>query len=320
MRKEFFALTRGDVRAVAALVAVVLISLAVVLLTGCTRDNDDAPDGGTVMAINGPDEWGHTDITFAASGDFSLEPFTRGGTTRTTLEADGRQMTDLWVFDFMDSMQVQSLHQLTTDDDFGQPTLRLKYGDHMLCFVTARGDDPAVDSTAHTITWGTPRDTFWRTVALKVSAATDRQQAVELPRVATRLRIVPTDEVPEDVSAVSIVPSVWYYGLDYLDGTAVSLQTKERTAAVAASYAGTAGQLGLSWFGIGSVEEYRSDITVTAKKSDGAAVSTVEIRDAPFLRNRQTTYTGRLFTGGSTATVQAVSLTAGWGDEWSGEW
>ena len=71
------------------------------------------------------EEPGTKTVTFKVNGDFGTPTF-----TRASLSADGREMTDLWVFDYMGDECVQSVHQDSGDDDFGEPSLSLAYGAH----------------------------------------------------------------------------------------------------------------------------------------------------------------------------------------------
>ena len=57
-------------------------------------------------------------FTFTVKGDFNTATFTRG-----YLAADGKDMADLWVFDYMDGVCVQSVHQTTEDADWGAPKM-----------------------------------------------------------------------------------------------------------------------------------------------------------------------------------------------------
>ena len=89
-------------------------------LAGC--NSNDTPDY---------DATGTVDMTFAINGDFTLSvhDFTRA------LTADGKDMTDVWVLDYMDGTLMQTVHQVSTDDDFGQPVMTLALGEHHLYFV-----------------------------------------------------------------------------------------------------------------------------------------------------------------------------------------
>ena len=74
-------------------------------------------------------------VRFFVQGDFSIAntPFTR------SLTADGKDMTDVWVLDYVDGSLVQQRHQTSEDDDFGAPTLALSVGSHHIYFIASRG-------------------------------------------------------------------------------------------------------------------------------------------------------------------------------------
>ena len=103
-------------------------------------------------------------VAFLLGGDFKKPSFTR------SLTADGQEMTDVWVFDFVDDVCEQFVHKVQGDADFDTPSLTLSNGDHRLCFVVSRGDTPVLDEQHTTITWSRPSDTFWAEYEMAVGA------------------------------------------------------------------------------------------------------------------------------------------------------
>ncbi len=79
-----------------------------------------------------------------------------------SLTADGKEMTDVWVLDYMGDVLMQQVHQVSTDDDFGQPTLTLAIGDHHLYFIASRGSGSTLNTTNHTIIFARVLDTLQR--------------------------------------------------------------------------------------------------------------------------------------------------------------
>lgn len=256
------------------------------------------------------------EITFSVDGDFGSPRF-RAPATRASLSADGSEMTDLWLFDYMDGQLVQQLHQSPSDADWGTPKMTLAYGSHHVYFVAARGDEPTVDQTSHIIEWGIPRDAFWLDYAVDVTSTSTTSRSVTLDRVATKLRVTIKDEVPEACTQLSLTPSVWYYGLDYVNGLAVQSKEKERTVTVPASYAGTSGKLSMSIFGLSDTDEWTSDVTLKSLADDGTVLGQVTITGAPFKRNRVTDYSGNLFGSGGGIDV---SLNDTWEQSFTAEW
>lgn len=252
------------------------------------------------------------EMAFSVTGDFGSPTFTRG-----SLSADGSEMTDLWLFDYMDGQLVQTLHQSPSDSDWGTPKLTLAYGSHHVYFVASRGDAPSVDQTSHIIEWSVPRDAFWKDYQVDVTSTSTANRSVTLERVATKLKVTIKDEVPAACTQMSLTPSVWYYGIDYVSGLAVRSDNKERTVTVPASYAGTSGQLAMSIFGLSDTDEWTADVTLKALDDDGTVLGQVTISGAPFKRNRATEYTGNLFGSGGGLDV---SLNDTWEQSFTAEW
>lgn len=226
-------------------------------------------------------------------------------------------MTDLWVFDYVDGQCKQWLHQSPDSANWGTPTMSLTYGTHHVYFVASRGKVPTLDETAHTITWGTVSDTFWKDYEVEVVSTSNGNRAVTLDRVATRLRITINDEIPAEFATMSVTPATWYYGLDFLTGEPTGGQTKAMTVSVPSSYVGTKGQLSASFYGLSSATEWNTDVSVLALDANGGAIAEAEIDAAPMKRNRSTEYEGNLF---GTDEGFSVGLSDTWDDAQTGSW
>lgn len=276
-------------------------ALTALLVCGCSKSIIEENEGGTAKRI-----------TFRVNGDFTSPTF-----TRAALSANESDMTDLWVFDFVDEECVQFVHLTPEDEDFGAPTLTMAQGSHTVCFVVSRGDGATVDESARTIEWSKVSDTFWADLDMNITQSSPGNVAVTLNRVATRLRLTIEDAVPTGVTSVDITPAKWYYGLNYWTGDAAIQKTNiTHTISVPSSYVGTTG-LSLSIFGLSNSTEWTTDVSLQAKDGDGAAVSSVSIANAPFKSNRTTQYSGRLFGNDGAFTL---SLNDEWDDPYSGTW
>ena len=269
----------------------VFAAIAAAALMGCENVEEQRADDGQVR-----------EITFACGG------FGVSGATRA-LEADGKGMTDLWVMDYHDGALVQQIHQAGTDADFGAPTMRLRTGEHQLCFVASRGAGAALDTEAHTIVWTKPSDTFHKSITVDVKPSSAAQQEVTLERVATRLRLTLTDEVPADAASITISPSRWHTGLDYLTGEpTAAIADYTGTVALPESVRGTTG-LQLSIFGMSSAAQWTTDVALTSTDTNGALIGQGIIKSAPMRRNIITNCTGPLF---SSVTVGGIVLNTEW--------
>jgi hypothetical protein len=274
-----------------------LILLATASLTACEK---------VVL----PESYGKTDsktITFNIEGDFGKPTF-----TRATLSADGRDMTDLWIFDYIEDECVQVTHQEDGDDDFGEPTITMTLGNHELYFVASRGSGAVVDDVEHTITWSTVRDTFWKSMSVNVTDDMSANHSVTLDRVVSKLKVDINDRVPEGCASLVVTPSTWFYGLDYLDGSAVAESGDPISMSVPSSYVGTTGTLDASVFTISDGLEWTTNITIAAKTSTNSVLGSAFIPSAPLKANRATIYSGNLFSSSHAFTMM---LSDGWLDD-----
>ena len=146
--------------------------LAVLLMmTACEKPIvDEDPQEQVVVDSDGliPEGTPNTKkFTFTLKGDFSedwkintsgnlteADADEAASRTRGYLQADGKDLTDVWVLDYMDGTLVQQLHQGdNTASDFGKPVLQLSYGSHHVYFIASRGVDPVMNTEAHTLTF-----------------------------------------------------------------------------------------------------------------------------------------------------------------------
>jgi hypothetical protein len=279
------------------------IIILAVLFVACNNENSSVLGGSPVK------------MTFAISGDFTLtsHDFTR------SLTADGKDMTDVWVLDYVDGTLVQQLHQSdNTAADFGTPTLNLSIGTHHLYFVASRGVGAVLNTTTHVLTFTSVRDTFWKDYEITISGGTSSgNRSVTLDRIVTKLKLTFTDAIPEGAATFNVTPSSWYYGVDYTMG-----EPSEATANgtimvnIPSSEIGVVNEA-VSIFGFSSATEWTTDIAINCKAANNDMLGSATITTAPFVRNRVSEYTGPLFTenGGMT-----LSLNTAWDDAYQGTW
>jgi hypothetical protein len=253
-------------------------------------------------------------ITFRCRGDFDLttESFTR------SLEADGKQLTDLWVLDYVDGALAQdAIHQTSSDSDFGTPTLNLAMGSHHLYFIASRGKTPTLNTDAGTITFGTVSDTFYKDLSLDVTASSNGSRSVTLERCVTKFTAVITDAIPEGAATFNITPSEWYYGWDYVAGTpTTSTASQTITINIPASEIGKTNE-SLNIFCFSASDEWTTDVAIDCKRGVGTILGTATITDVPLKQNRITTFSGHLFSANGLTTV---SLSTDWQTEYEGTW
>ena len=276
-----------------------MLAAMALLMVSCQKSEIDAEESDSQK------------ITFRVGGDWQ-QSFTR------SLTADGKDMTDLWAFDYMDGQLVQTLHQSPSDADWGQPQMQLAYGSHHIYFVASRGTDASVNTSASQIVWEKPSDTFWKDYEVDVVSTSNGNRAVTLDRVATKFRITITDEVPANVATMTVTPATWYYGMNYRTGEPCEAKTgAERVVNVPATYVDTTGNLSMSIFGLSSATEWTTDVAVEAKNSNGDVIGQASLVAVPIKRNRVTDYSGPLF---GAAGNMSISLNATWDDPVTGTW
>ena len=260
---------------------------AALMLAACTKNEEpeqtpEAPKLDIVIPSDSLET--HATVTFTFGGDVTVSEM-----TRATL-AD-LNLTDVWVFDYVGDVLQSSVHQASTDEGFGQPSLSMEYGQHTLYFVASRGDGPTVDTDAKTITWDRVSDTFHATLSLNVQPSTATSQTVNLSRAVGRLRISVTDVVPATAAKFTITPSTWYYGINYQTGAAVTSRSTPISITIPSSYVGTTNLL-VSVYTISGSSQWSTSVTAALKTSADAVLGSVTISGIPIERNHITTYSG----------------------------
>ncbi len=300
--KKVFNLSRRDKLVVNLLLGVIALSLLTMCMTSCTRDDDG--DAALDISLKIPSDTikNHTTITFDFDGNaFSLHAMTRASLSELT-------MTDLWIFDYMGDVLQQSIHQSSTDATFGTPSLSLDYGNHTFYFVASRGSDPVVDTDAKTITWGSVRDTFHGSLSLDVQPNSGSSQSVSLSRCVGRLRVSATDVIPEGAAKLVVMPSSWYYGLNYQSGEGVADSPTPLAVNIPNNYIGTT-NLVASFYTVSSASPWQTDMTVALVATDESTIGSVTISGVTLQRNHVTSYAGGIVGAGRTLNLSSD-------DEW----
>lgn len=291
----------------------VIALLATMVLTACEKPlmNEEDSVGGNQPASVADGK----KFTFTVKGDFTTE---WKSVTRGYLSADGKDMTDLWVLDYMGDVLVQQIHQSdNTAEDFGRPSMTLAYGSHHVYFVASRGASPTLNTTNSTIVWTTVRDTFWKDYEVDVVNTSNGNRAVTLDRVVTKLVLNFTDAVSADATTINITPTTWYYGLNYKTGEPNAATTSQiNVITVPDGYAGRT-DVTANFFSISPSTEWNTNIAINSKDGDGNVIGQATISTAPFRRNRVTEYSGSLF---SSDGVASTSLNSEWATSYEGTW
>lgn len=266
-------------------------------------------------------------FTFTIKADFSnewkeetnLSQSTNRAQRRTLgyLAADGKDMTDVWVLDYMGNTLVQQLHQAdNTAEDFGKPVLNLDMGSHHIYFIASRSSNPTLNTTDKTITFSKVSDTFWKDYEVNVVSTSNGNRAVTLDRIVSMIKMTIDDAIKEGTTTFNITPHTWYYGFNYTTGNPVASATDQVISiSCPSSNIGQTGRF-LTAYTISSATEWTTDITIAA--TDGTnTIGTATIYDAPFKRNKWKPYHGPLF---GTNGEMTIGLNSTWEVYEEGTW
>lgn len=285
--------------------------LAVLVLAGCEKGESEMSE------MDPSTETAQTKkFVFTVKGDWSKSTMKTPAKAGETLRADDKEMTDLWVLDYMDGVLVQQLHQTPTDDAWGIPSLSLKYGEHHIYFIASRGESPLLNTEIGTITWGTVRDTFWKDYAVEVKQSSNGNRSVTLDRVVTRARFTIQDAIPDDVTSIFLTADRWYKGMNYRTGAMAEPVSLNSEISIPDSYHGTTGR-SIVVYSLSGAASWSANMTLTARNSTNEDIYSVSLAEVPFERNRTTTCSGRMFSAGTTTTV---TLDSEWGTDIQYEW
>ena len=143
--------------------------------------------------------------------------------TRAALTAEGKELTDLFIFDYdkETGTLLQVLHQTSTSEDFAEPDLTLDYGEHTLKVIATRSISPTLldaggadwtvsdnvltavgESLPAVLTSAKTSDTFG--AVQDITVGTGRQSAsIALDRIVAQLVVAPTDVYPDDAGDIT---------------------------------------------------------------------------------------------------------------------
>ena len=236
-------------------------------------------------------------VTFVCSTlEQDMESMKSIAVTRATgdsnLKADGTSMSDLWVYDYVDGKLKQTIHQTSSDVDFGKPTIKLDYGQHLIKLVASRGVHPTLSSSA--ISWEKASDTFVKEVELKVASGMESKCSVSLNRVATRLTVKMTDAVPLEAETLELNLSTWYKDLSFMSLWGTTLSDAHYSVNIK-SLVGKKNGIVSVYSLSPSSEVWNTTVSITVKDSAGKVISQISVPTVQMKVNRTTVLSGELF-------------------------
>lgn len=266
--------------------------LGCILATSCEKLSTDAPAPDTPTEQSPQQQAKTKSFTFHVKGDFTTNYTDMTRAAVRLEETNTAGITDLWVFDYVDGVCVQSKHQSSTDADFGHPQMILTYGSHNIKFVASRGTTPSLAATG--ISWTKVMDTFCLDYPVTVSASSNGNRAPELKRCVSGLTIENTDAIPANAKEIQITMTN-RYGMLTLPGLVGSGESAfTNTLAFQTGDAGTTG-LKMNTYTLCPDETFSVDVKVKVVGKDNSTISEFEVDDVELKMNRKTVLKGECF-------------------------
>ena len=158
---------------------------------------------------------------------------------------------------------------------------------------------------------------IWKDYEVSVVSTSNGNRAVTLDRVVTKLMLTFTDAISSDAFSINFTPDTWYYGMDYTTGEPTEATTSQTVVtSLPESYKGQSDVV-LSYFSLSPSSEWTSNVSLNSKDADGNIIGQANMSTVPFVRNRQTEYSGPLFTSGGEL---SLSLDGDWDTSVTGSW
>lgn len=235
--------------------------------------------------------------------------------TRAALIANGKNMTDIYIFDYDQSSGklLQVLHQTSSAEDFAQPDMTLAYGDHTLKVIATRSSSPTLldaDSAVWAakdnvlmpisaspeptiLTSSKTSDSFGATKDVSVTPGKALAVNIQMERIVAKLVLDLADVIPADCSNL-VMNLDEYCHFSWEDFDVIEPVKNQRTYDMT-TYAGGNGLL-ITYFVLVPLDGYSSDITFTlGKKGSDKPYSKFTVQNVPFERNKVTTIKGKYY-------------------------
>lgn len=249
---------------------------------------------------------------------------------RAALTAEGKALTDLYIFDYdkQTGTLLQVLHQTSDAEDFAEPDLTLDYGEHTLKVIATRSTSPtlldaggadwtvsdnvltAVGSTQPAVLTSTKTsDTFGAVQDITVGVG-KQSASIALDRIVAQLVVAPTDVYPDD--AGDITTSLDEYKAFAWQTFDVTEAAKNQRVYDASVNAGKQNK-SIAYYVLVPAQGYTSDISfIVGRKGSDKPYADILVPGVKLERNKITTISGGFYHH-----QKGVSVTVE--DAWSSE-
>lgn len=280
---------------------------ACLLLASCQKvafieDDPDVPQGKVLAKFQ--------------VGIYDMIPFDRVNAAKTRSEDIASLCRHLDLAVYQGGERVAKASKDAGDKEFNTLSVELAPGAYHAVILAHNQDKSPTTTDAKKITFsGDMSDTFLWSEDITVSEDKDLEREVVMHRAVAMVRIVTTDNVPANVSAVQFYYTGGSSTLDALSGEGCvnSRQTVKRT--ITDDMRGKSATFEIYTFP--KSESNGLKLVVTAISPTGQTVYTRTFEDVPVARNQITQYKGALFTNGTTESDASSKFCVITNDAWT---
>lgn len=297
----------------------ILWLLTCIALTGCSSETITSSMSTGAEQETGANADKEASISLSVSTDgFTIDVEPMGAKSRASKPlSDYFQQLDIAFFSTTNPEKVYRSSQNTTSDgqSFGNITMKLPVGSYKLVAIASRGTQPVqINSTTEAIfPDNKPSDnaSYCDDIIIKQGNNT---QTIELKRMVSVFRLVPTDERPDNFK--SIEATITGNCSNVLNPTTGCANTTagqgiKRTIDIS-NYDPTSNTV-LAFYCFLCNKSEKVDVAISLKDGpDGNELKALSFKDVPLQQNCRTNYKGTLFSVG-----QDINLTLSdepWGD------
>lgn len=209
------------------------------------------------------------------------------------------------VADFVNGIETQKIQQVSTDANFGQLSIPLKYGTHELLFVGHNAESCTLSYPS--VSFEKPMDTFSFYKELAVDENTEETQNIELIRSAALVKLTANDAIPAEVAMLKITFSKYYPSLNIktalANGDPVPV---ERTFEYKTAHIGVKGST-YSIYTFAPDGGYATDVTIATIDTKGNTLNSTTARNVSVDKNCQTKISGNVFHSGFGVNLTVVT-------------
>lgn len=312
-----------------------MMAACMMMNTSCTEYVEDAVENGGSRSMTGKTTV-RLRFTSPEGDDVSVSQSARQlayPITRAELAANGKAMTDLYIFDYdkASGKLLQVLHQTADAEDFAEPSLSLDYGDHTLKVIATRSETPTLlsadgslwsleDNTAFSVsadgalpavlTSTKNSDSFGAVQDVSIGVGQNQSINIQLERIVAKLSIKNTGKFPEDCSTLRFQIDE-YKQWNWQTFSATGKVSNQRILDVTKC----AGKTSAPFFYYFLVPEegYTTDITFTMdRKGSSEPYTSFKLSGITLQRNHVTMISGSFYNRQPTF---SLTLNDAWGEE-----